>query len=43
MRLDTTLWHGMNPTDRQQALMRLAILPTEAAEASEAERRDDEQ
>ena len=40
--LDSTRLRGMSPLDRCQAVMRLAVLLTEAAGAAETERDDDE-
>jgi hypothetical protein len=41
MPLDSTRLRGMSPLERKQAVTRLAILLTEAAEAVEVEPRDD--
>ena len=42
MQFDSTRLRGMSPQDRQEAVMRLAILPTEAVRAAEQEGDDDE-
>lgn len=41
MQFDPALLRGMDPHDRQQAVMRLAILLTEAAGAARPEEHDD--
>lgn len=41
MQFDSTRLRGMSPQDRQEAVMRLAILLTEAVRAAEQEGDDD--